>query len=58
MPADTRFAALVFVVPFTVAVCIVAFEAELASGATFTGLLVLSRNSASPEESPEDSNDR
>lgn len=58
MPADTRFAALVFVVPFTVAVCIVAVESEPASGASFTGFLVLSQNSASPEQSPEDRNDR
>lgn len=58
MPVDTRIAAVVFVIPFTVAVCIVAVESELSTGASFTGFLVLSQNSASPEDSPEDSNDR
>lgn len=58
MPADTRFAAVVFVIPFTVAVCIVAVESELSTGGSFTGFLVLSQNSASPEDSPEGSNDR
>ncbi len=53
MPVDTRFAALVFVVPFTVAVCIVAVETELSSSASFTGFLVLAQNFAQPEQ-PDD----
>lgn len=58
MPPDTRFAALVFVIPFTVAVCIVAVKSELASGASFTGFLVLSQNPTTAEDPPEDRNDR
>lgn len=53
MPPDTRIAAVVFVIPFTVAVCIVAVESELTSGVSFTGFLILSQNSISPEE-PDD----
>lgn len=54
MPADTRIAAVVFVIPFTAAVCIVAVESELASGVSFTGFLVLSQSSTDPG----DGNDR
>ncbi|MGH9352373.1 MAG: hypothetical protein ACRD2G_09460 [Terriglobia bacterium] len=57
MPADTRIAALVFVVPFTIAVCIVAVETELSASASFTGFLILARNFTQPEDHPEDRDD-
>lgn len=50
MLADTRIAAVVFVIPFTAAVCIVVVESELASGVSVTGVLVLSQSSTSPED--------
>jgi len=50
MPTDTRIAAVFFVVPFTVAVCIVAVETDLASSDSFTALLVLSQNLPQPED--------
>ena len=40
MQVDTRVATLFFVVPFSIAVCIVAVESEL-STATFTAFLTL-----------------
>lgn len=40
MPVDTRIATLFFIVPFSIAVCIVAVESEL-STATFTAFLTL-----------------
>lgn len=53
MPADTRIAALVFVVPFTIAVCIVAVDTEFSSSASFTGFMVLAQKLAQPED-PDD----
>jgi hypothetical protein len=56
MPVNTRIAAVVFIVPFTLAVCIVAVDtdpAERDSSASFTGFLVLARNLAQPED-PDD----
>jgi hypothetical protein len=41
MPADTRIAALVFVVPFTVAVCTLAVDSE-----SYSALLVVDQHSA------------
>jgi hypothetical protein len=41
MPADARIAALVFVVPITVAVCILAVESE-----SYSALLVVGQHSA------------
>jgi hypothetical protein len=55
MPVDTRIAALIFIVPFTIAVCIVAVESDI-SAATFTAFLVLSQNPARPN-GPEDPDD-
>jgi hypothetical protein len=53
MPVDTRIAALFFVVPFTVAVCIVAVETDFSSNNSCSALLVFSRNSGQPED-PDD----
>lgn len=58
MPVDTRIAALFFVVPFTLAVCIVAVETEFSPNSSVSALLVFSRNSGEPENPPEDGNDR
>jgi hypothetical protein len=54
MLVDTRIAALIFVVPFTLAVCIVAVESDPADRDArigFTGFLVLTRKFARPEDS-------
>lgn len=40
MPVDTRIATFFFIVPFSIAVCIVAVESELPT-ATFTAFLTL-----------------
>jgi hypothetical protein len=53
MPVDTRIAALVFIIPFTIAVCIVAVDTEFSSSASLTGFLVLARNLAQPKD-PDD----
>jgi hypothetical protein len=51
MQVSTRIAALVFVVPFTVAVCILAVESE-----TYSAVLVVGQHSA-PMHGPERSSD-
>lgn len=47
MPVDAQIATVVFIVPFTVTVCIVAVETGLSSSST--ALLVVNQNFQQPE---------
>lgn len=53
MPANTRIAALRFVLPFTVSVCIVAVESEI-----YSVFLVISQRSGSSSRSERGFDDR